>query len=258
MRLHKSAPPSSRGSRVGLILYHAWKSSASRRVRLFLEEKNLSYEGHTVDLSKQEQHQPAFLKVNPLGVVPALIHNDRALHESGTICEYLDTIFPDPPLCPTDPYDLALMRNWVRYVDARIGNLIRFNWRYTIQDRAAKLSDDELDALLAKIPSAERREAWLRVARTPYTDTELEEARGNLIEMIDVMEGMMTDGWLIRGGYSLADISVVPFVRRISEEIAPEALERSAHPAVADWWQAVQLRPAYQRARLDDFLLPEN
>ncbi len=109
---------------MSLILYHAWKSSASRRVRFFLEEKGLIYDAHEIDLAKQEQHQPAFLKVNPLGVVPALIHKGRALHESGTICEYLEAVFPEPRLCPTDPYDLAQMRNWVRHVDGLIGNLI--------------------------------------------------------------------------------------------------------------------------------------
>jgi glutathione S-transferase len=239
---------------MSLILYHAWKSSASRRVRLFLEEKELSYQGHVIDLSKQEQHQPAFLKVNPQGVVPALIHNGRALHESGTICEYLEAVFPAQQLCPVDPYDLAMMRNWVRFVDARIGNLIRFNWRYSIQERAARLTDTELAALVAKIPNADRRDAWMRVARTPYTDAELDEARNNLIGILDEMERMMVDGWLIRGGYSLADIAVAPFVRRISEEIAPEALNPKTRPAVVNWWQAVQARDAYGRACFGDFM----
>jgi glutathione S-transferase len=239
---------------MGLILYHAWKSSASRRVRFFLEEKGLPYEAHEIDLAKQEQHQPAFLKVNPLGVVPALIHDGRALHESGTICEYLEAVFPEPRLCPTDPYDLAQMRNWVRHVDGLIGNLIRFNWRYTIQDRAAKLSEDELAALLARIPSEERREAWLRVARNPYTAAELDQARDNLVGMLDQMEKMMVDGWLIRGGFSLADIAVAPFVRRIGEEIAPDELSAEKRPAVARWWANIQERPGYQRAKFEPFL----
>ncbi|WP_197021927.1 glutathione S-transferase family protein [Sulfitobacter sp. 20_GPM-1509m] len=237
-----------------LFLYHAWKSSASRRVRFFLEEKGLDYVAHEIDLSRQEQHQPAFLKVNPLGVVPALIHDGRALHESGTICEYLEAVCPEPQLCPSDPYDLAQMRNWVRYVDGLIGNLIRFNWRYTIQDRAAKLSESELQALLDKIPSAERREAWLRVARKPYTAEELDQARDNLVAMLDRMEEMMVDGWLVRGGFSLADIAVAPFVKRISEEIAPDELLHEKRPKVTDWWARLQSRPAYIRARFDPFL----
>ncbi len=83
-----------------MILHHGWRSSASRRVRLCLEEKGLSYEGHVVDMAKMEHHSPEYLKINPLGVIPTLIHDGRPLHESGTICEYLDETFPDPPLRP--------------------------------------------------------------------------------------------------------------------------------------------------------------
>lgn len=238
---------------MSLILYHAWKSSASRRVRLFLEEKGLSYEAHEIDLARQEQHSAHYLRLNPQGVVPALIHQGRALHESGTICEYLDAVFPDPPLRPADPYDLALMRNWVRHVDGLIGNLIRFNWRHGLQQRAAAMSDAELAAMIAKIPSPERREAWRRVARDPYTEAELEESRANLVALLDVMEGMLSNGWLIGGRYLLADIAVVLFVVRISEEIAPDALTRAARPGVAQWWQKMQARPAYARARFEPF-----
>lgn len=239
---------------MGIVLYHAWKSSASRRVRLFLEEKGLEYERREVDLSRQEQHSAAYLAVNPLGVVPTMIHDGRPLHESGTICEYLDAVFPDPPLRPEDPYDLALMRNWVRHVDGQIGHLIRFNWRHGIQKRAEKMTEEELQAALSRIPSAERRETWLRVARRPYTNEELEESRAALLALLDLMEGMMKSGWLVGGRYTLADIAVAPFVRRISEEIAPEGLAARTRPAVAAWWEAVQSRPAYARAGFDPFV----
>ncbi|WP_226574498.1 glutathione S-transferase family protein [Acuticoccus sediminis] len=239
---------------MALVLYHAWKSSASRRVRLFLEEKGLAYEGHEIDLTRQEQHSPAYLAINPLGVVPTLVHDGRPLHESGTVCEYLEAVFPAPPLCPAASYDLALMRNWVRYVDGEIGHLIRFNWRYSIAERATEMSDAELEAALQRIPSAERREAWLRAARRPYDAAELDQSRQALVRMLDRMEAMLEGGWLIGDRYSLADIAAVPFVRRIGEEIAPEAIEPAARPRVADWWAAVTARPAYTRARLDPFV----
>jgi glutathione S-transferase len=79
-----------------MILHHGWRSSASRRVRLCLAEKGLAYEGHVVDMTAMEHHSPEYLRINPLGVIPALIHDGRPLHESGTICEYLDEAFPAP------------------------------------------------------------------------------------------------------------------------------------------------------------------
>ena len=81
-----------------IVLHHGWRSSASRRVRLCLEEKGLAYEGHVVDMANLEHHSPEYLKINPLGVIPTMIHDGQPLHESGTICEYLDETWPDPPL----------------------------------------------------------------------------------------------------------------------------------------------------------------
>src|ERR1700749_2976459 len=100
-----------------LILHHGWRSSASRRVRLCLEEKGLSYDGHVVDMAKMEDNSPEYLKINPLGVIPPLTHHGRPLHESAIIFEYLDETFPDPPLRPDSASDRALMRNRIRHID---------------------------------------------------------------------------------------------------------------------------------------------
>src|SRR3546814_3718209 len=55
--------------------------------------------------------------------------------------------------------------------------------------------------MLARIPSAERRTAWLRVARQPYSEAELDESRAVLTGMVEQMEAMMTGGWLVGGAY---------------------------------------------------------
>src|SRR5262249_48646098 len=155
-----------------MVLHHGWRSSASRRVRLCLEEKGLAYESHVVDMANMEHHSPDYLKINPLGVIPTLVHDGKPLHESGTICEYLDESFPDPPLRPQTPYERGEMRNWIRHIDGLIGNLIIFNWRHHLQKVAEKWSDEELAEKMKSIPSKERQEAWLRVARKPYTEEE--------------------------------------------------------------------------------------
>ena len=238
-----------------MILHHGWRSSASRRVRLCLEEKGLAYEGHVVDMAKMEHHSPEYLKINPLGVIPTLIHDGKPLHESGTICEYLDESFPDPPLRPNDPYERGQMRNWIRHIDALIGNLIIFNWRHHLQKTAQQWSDQELAERLKHIPSKERQEAWLRAARRPYTAEEEGEARRKLVLMLDKMEQSLgRHAWLVGDNYSLADISVVPFVKRIDEEIAPDEVSDRKHPRVLAWWQRVQSRPAFAEARIGPFV----
>ena len=236
-------------------LYHAWLSSASRRVRLCLAEKNIAYESIAVDLSRQEQHAPEFLAMNPNGVVPALeLAPGKFLHESATICEYLDDIQPTPTLRPADAYALAQMRNFIRWTDEKIlPNLLILNWSLMLQPAASQWSDAQLQEKLARIPTAERREAWVRIARKPYTEAEKAAAQAKLLELIDKMEAMLQGtSWLIGGQYGLADIAAVPFIARIAE-IVPEALSEASHPRVHTWWQAVQQRPAFGVARLQRF-----
>ena len=172
-------------------------------------------------------------------MVPALIHDGRSLHESGTICEYLDEVFPEPPLRPADAWGRAQMRNWIRHIDGLIGNLIIFNWVHGLAKTAQKWSDAELAERLKKIPSKERQEAWIRAARRPYTEEERAAARARLVELLDRMESAMNpSGWLAGGRYSIADIAAVPFVKRIEEEIAPGEVTPEKHPRVAAWWKA--------------------
>jgi glutathione S-transferase len=220
-----------------MILHHGWRSSASRRVRLCLEEKGLPYEGHVVDMGNMEHHSPEYLKINPLGVIPTLIHDGRPLHESGTICEYLDETYPDPPLRPDTPYERAEMRNWIRHIDGLIQNLIIFNWRHHLQKVAEKWSDEELAEKLKSIPSKERQESWLRVARKPYTEEERAAARAKLTDqLLDKMEAALKpSGWLVGKAYSIADIAATPLVKRIDEEIAPDEVTSAKHPRVTEW-----------------------
>jgi len=239
-----------------LTLYHGWRSSASRRVRLCLAEKGLAFESRIIDLTRMEHHSPAYLKLNPNGVIPLLILDDgRSLYESGTICEWLDETYPEPPLRPADPYGRAVMRNWIRHVDGLIGNLIVFNWAHSMAKIAQQWSDAELAEKLARVPSRERREAWLRTARRPYTDDERVEARGRLVSgLLDRMEETLQQTpWLAGDRYSLADIGAVPFVKRLDEEIAPDEMASARHPKVAAWWASIQARPAFAVARIEPF-----
>src|SRR3977135_338489 len=226
-----------------IVLHHGWRSSASRRVRLCLEEKGLAYEGHVVDMANLEHHSPEYLKINPLGVIPTMIHDGQPLHESGTICEYLDESYPDPPLRPDTPYERAVMRNWIRHIDGLIGHLIIFNWPHDRAKTAAQWTDQELAEKLKNIPSKERQEAWLRAARKPYTEEERNAARAKLVQLLDKMEdALQPSGWLVGKAFSIADIAAVPFVKRIDEEIAPHEVTANKNPPVTEWWTKKQKR----------------
>jgi len=92
-------------------LHGYFRSSASYRVRIALNLKGLSVEHLPHHLRKGEQHAPAFLALNPQGLVPALEDDHGAvLTQSLAIIEWLDETHPEPPLLPRDPLRRAKVR----------------------------------------------------------------------------------------------------------------------------------------------------
>src|ERR1700755_3623502 len=87
---------------MALTLYHNDMSVCAQKVRLTLAEKGLAYEDKHLDLRAGDPKQPEYLKLNPNGYVPTLIHDDFVVYESTVVCEYIDDAFPDPPLKPAD------------------------------------------------------------------------------------------------------------------------------------------------------------
>jgi maleylacetoacetate isomerase len=85
-----------------LCLHSYWRSSAAYRVRIGLNLKGLRYDILPVHLVRDggEQHRPGYAETNPQKLVPVLQHGKRLLRQSMAILEYLDEIWPDPPLLP--------------------------------------------------------------------------------------------------------------------------------------------------------------
>lgn len=235
-----------------LVLYHAWMSSASRRVRFCLEEKELAYVGVFVRLLKNEQNTPEYLRLNPNGVVPALVHRGRTVIESTVINEYLDDVFPQRPLRPADPIERAAMRVWTFDADAVVIRAFQeLNWNRMMGPTASKWTDAELEAKLASTPMPERREQWRRVAREPYTKAEMQRAAESLRHILTKMEFSLTSGpWLAGGTFSLADINMAPYAVRFGE-LEEHGIRLSDFPRMQDWWSRLTARPAFARAKIE-------
>ena len=109
-----------------LELYHANHSTCSQKVRLCMAEKGLNFKSHLIDLGAKGQLDPEYMKINPNGVVPSLVHDNLVIIDSSVICEYLDEVFPENPLTPDNAYDRARMRKWMRYIEEVPTAAVRF------------------------------------------------------------------------------------------------------------------------------------
>nr|AGU10879.1 Glutathione S-transferase, N-terminal domain [uncultured organism] len=123
-----------------LTLHGYFRSSASYRVRIALNLKDIGYTDVFHHLRRGEQRAPDFLALNPQGLLPALETKDGVLTQSLAICDYLDAIVPAPPLLPADPYQRARVRAFALAIACDIHPLQ--NLHVLARLRAADLSED--------------------------------------------------------------------------------------------------------------------
>jgi maleylacetoacetate isomerase len=105
-----------------VLLYGYWRSSSAYRVRIALNLKQIDYLQKSVHLVREggEQHRAEYRAINPLGLVPALVHAGRTIVQSMTICEYLEEVFPAHPLLPADPAGRARVRSIAQSIASEI------------------------------------------------------------------------------------------------------------------------------------------
>jgi maleylacetoacetate isomerase len=103
-------------------LHTYFRSSAAYRVRIALNLKGIDYEAVLVHLIKDggQHKQPAYLNINPSGMVPALQDERGTLTQSMAILEYLEETHPAVPLLPVDPLGRARVRELAQIVSCDI------------------------------------------------------------------------------------------------------------------------------------------
>ena len=241
-----------------LELYHSWDSFCSFKVRLCLEEKGLEWTGPHIDLMKFENLLPSYLKVNPGGLVPSLVHDGATIVESTIINEYLDDAFPDTPLRPADPLAKARMRLWVNHEEDELFLAVRPASLNLMMKRVlGRYGDEELDALLEHHPRPDRVSFLKQLFKAPFDDKAVEKSRRKLARALARMDTTLArEPWLAGDSYSLADIAAAPVVDRI-ERLGMADLWRDLN-GVRDWIERLKARPAYAKALpREEFRMPK-
>lgn len=231
-----------------LELYHHGTSVCAAKVRLALGEKRLAWQSHYVDILKNEQFAPDYLKLNPKHVVPTLVHDGRIVRESTLIGEYLDEVFPDSPLKPDDPYDRVTMRLWTKRLDEALHpacGMVTF----AISHRHAVLANPPavVEAYVNEAAPAERERRRKRLAEN--IDAPGPAAALNIYDrfLADMDAALATRPWLAGDRFSLAEIGVIPYVNRL-DMLGQAHLWEETRPHLADWFRRVKARPGFEAA----------
>jgi glutathione S-transferase len=227
-----------------LVLYDAANSPCGRRVRMCLIEKHLDFEIRWLALGLMDQKQPWYLKLNPNGLVPTLVHGERAIYESNAINEYLDATFPESPLVPKDPYLQAQMRMWMAF---------ELEWAKPFRDAIyetmgkKRLQDSGItpERLKEEITRRTGNAYYLKFATEVLTRPKNAELVGDrhqvLLEKMQLMEERLSDGrtWLVGDDFTLADIALAP--------------RTEMFPRIGAFMERIRARPSWQKSAI----LPE-
>lgn len=224
--------------------------SNSARVYLTLLEKGVDFIERELSGHNFEHLQPAYLKINPKGQVPCVVHDGLVLTEGMTINEYIDETFEGPSLRPADLRERWMMRVWCRYAEVDLGRcLMMIHWNRIVPIIVGARDMEEVDKIIESVPDPDRRRTW-RSAFTQTTPPEqMEESHRRVREGTQRMEKLFTkQRWLAGSTYSLADIDFYNFCGMMALWMPDEVNEKDT-PAVLDWFQMMEERPAVKELR---------
>ncbi len=206
---------------MGFRLYTFFRNSAGQRVRTVLNLKGIEYDYVSIDTRppKEAHLSPEYLKINPLGLIPALDHDGTILTQSMAILEYLEELYPEPSILPGDPAIRAQARAFANTVAGEMHALLNLSiFKFLGTDLA--------------LPPQAQADWYKRWA-----------VRG-----CHALEEMLKDAPDTRFAYgdypTVADIALVPQygnLRRMNVDLTP-------YPRLAEIVERCETLPAFQKA----------
>ncbi len=233
-----------------ITLYDFPGSPCARRVRITLIEKGYPYRTVLVDLSRLEQKDPAYLRLNPNGVVPTLTHGERVLYESNVITEYLDDVLPDVRLYPDDAWARAQVKSWQAFELSLAKDYRPLMYQRLLGPivRLTRTLDEALDIARRSTTNPFdlewERKVWSLAVLAPDEEAACAE---RLYERVAVLERALAGKqFLVGDRFTQAEISLFPRLRMYPYVQLPIAADR--FPNLAAWMARLEWRPSFAQS----------
>lgn len=233
-----------------LELYHNINSVCAQKVRIALKEKGQEAEEHLLAL-RGDQNDPAYMKLNPNGVVPTLVHDGKVIVESSLILYYLDEVFPEPPLMPKTPLGRHRVRLYNKLIDEYLHNSCTIlTFATAFRARFLKMSREQWMAEINKAPLKRRAEYKRSVIEHGLNSEFVVDAVAQHRKLLSWMADDLKRGAYLAGdSFSNADAAVIPYILRL--ELLKLAGMWAQHPDVAAWWARMRERPSVKATIFD-------
>ncbi|MFN3349541.1 glutathione S-transferase family protein [Pseudorhodoplanes sp.] len=195
-----------------MIDLYTWTTPNGRKVSIALEELGLPYKAHPIDISKDEQFAPDFLKISPNNRIPAIVDNDNgmSLFESGAILIYLAD--KTGKLMPKDGEGRYRVIEWLMWQMGGVGPMLGQVHHFVKYNKGK---------------SAYAEERYAKEAQRLY----------------GVLDRRLEGRDFLAGDYSIADIATWPWISRFEWQ----EIDLNTFPNVKRWYTNIAQRPAVQR-----------
>ena len=196
---------------------YTWSTPNGRKISIALEEMDLAYSAHAVNIGKDEQFDPAFVKISPNSLIPAIVDRDGpagapiSVFESGAILVYLAE--KTGRFLPTEPRARALVFQWLMW---QMGNY---------------------GPMLGQLHHFGR----FNPGKAPYATERFSEKTHRLYSVLDKQLGGFE--YVAGDDYSIADMATLPWAARNPWQ----GVELEDYPNVKRWYDMLAERPALLR-----------
>ena len=192
-----------------MIDLYTWPTPNGRKVSIALEEFELPYRVHSVDLQQRQQFDPDFLRISPNHKIPAIVDQDTdtALIESGAILLYLAK--------KTDRFwgeDTWQTMQWLMWQMAGLG------------------------PMLGQVHFFNKH----NLGQSPYAE---ERFTAEAARLYGVLDARLAGRSYVSGDYSIADMAIWPWISRFEWQ----DIDRKDYPNICRWYQEIAQRPAVQK-----------